>query len=40
VADAILSGKAKEIYPEHSEDDSIEFARAIKQVKKNNDGNS
>lgn len=32
-ADAILTGKAKEIYPEQSEDASIEFAKAIKQAK-------
>ncbi len=31
-ADAILSGKAKELYPE-SEEASIEFAEAIRQVK-------
>lgn len=32
IADAIFAGKAKEIYPENSEDDSIEFAKAIKSV--------
>ncbi len=31
-ADAILSGKAKELYPE-GEEASIEFAEAIRQVK-------
>lgn len=30
IADAIFSGKAKEIYPEHSEEDSLKFAEAIK----------
>lgn len=32
IADAIFEGKAQEIYPEHSEDDSIEFAKAIKSM--------
>lgn len=32
IADAIFSGKAKEIYPEHSEDDSIKFAEKIKEM--------
>lgn len=32
IADAILSGKAKELYPEHSEEDSITFAREIKKI--------
>lgn len=30
IADAIFSGKAKEIYPEHSEEDSLKFAESIK----------
>lgn len=30
IADAIFSGKANEIYPEHSEEDSLKFAEAIK----------
>lgn len=30
IADAILSGKAKEIYPEQTEEDSLVFAKAIK----------
>lgn len=33
IADAIFAGKAKEIYPKHSEKDSIEFAKAIKSLK-------
>lgn len=29
IADAIFAGKAKELYPEHTEEDSKEFAHAI-----------
>lgn len=32
IADAIFAGRAKEIYPEHTEEDSITFARAIREV--------
>lgn len=32
IADAIFSGKAKEIYPKHSEEDSITFASAIQEI--------
>ena len=32
VADAILAGKAKEIYPEGSEDESLNFAKAVKRL--------
>lgn len=32
IADAIFAGKAKEIYPEQSEADSMHFANAIKEV--------
>lgn len=31
IADAIFAGKAKEVYPERSEEDSINFAQAIKE---------
>ena len=31
IADAILSGKAREIYPEHDEESSLNFAKAIKK---------
>jgi len=34
IADAILDGKAKEIYPEHTEEDSKHFANEIKQMNK------
>ncbi len=34
IADAIFSGKAKEIYPEQNESDSIAFANAIKDTEK------
>lgn len=33
IADAIFNGKAKELYPEYSEEDSKTFAQAIKDVK-------
>lgn len=33
IADAIFAGKAKEIYPENTEEDSISFANSIKAVK-------
>ena len=33
IADAIFAGKAKEIYPEQKEEDSMEFAKAIKSLK-------
>ena len=32
IADAIFAGKAKEIYPEHTEEDSITFAHAIRET--------
>lgn len=32
IADAIFAGKAKEIYPDQSEDASMEFAKTIKEV--------
>jgi len=32
IADAILSGKAKDIYPEQSEEDSLVFAEEIKKT--------
>lgn len=32
IAEAILSGRAKEIYPDKNEEDSIAFAKAIQQV--------
>jgi len=32
IADAILNGKTKEIYPEHSEEDSVNFAGGIKKL--------
>ena len=32
IADAIFAGKAKEIYPDHTEEDSITFARAIRET--------
>ena len=34
IADAIFSGKAKEIYPKQSKSDSIAFANAIKDAEK------
>lgn len=32
IADAILAGKAKEIYPDQSKEDSINFANTIKII--------
>lgn len=32
IADAIFAGKAKELYPEHSEEESMEFAKAIDEI--------
>lgn len=37
IADAIFAGKAKEIYPEQTEEASITFAHAIKDVEKDGD---
>lgn len=39
IADDIFNGKAKEIYPEHEEVDSIEFAKAVKEIETNNETN-
>lgn len=33
IADKIFAGRAKEIYPEQTEDDSMNFARAIREAK-------
>ena len=32
IADAILSGRGSEIYPEHSEEDTKQFAEEIKKI--------
>lgn len=44
IADAILSGRGKEIYPEHTEEDSLNFAKEIKKIsdreEKGNDSDS
>lgn len=32
IADAIFAGRAREIYPETSEEDSMEFAEAVREV--------
>lgn len=32
ISDAIFAGKAKEVYPNQSEEDSLQFAKAIKEV--------
>lgn len=34
IADAIFLGKAKELYPEHTEEDSISFAKSIRSMKR------
>ena len=33
IADAIFQGRARELYPDHSEEDSRSFARAIRDLK-------
>ncbi len=38
IADAILNGRAKDIYPEHSEEDSLIFAEEIKKLSKDEEG--
>ena len=35
IADAILSGKGKELYPDHNEEDNIHFAEELKRLGKN-----
>lgn len=37
ISNAIFAGKAKEIYPNQTEEDSLQFAQAIKQVYKEKD---
>ena len=32
VVDAIFSGRAKEVYPEHSEEDSMAFAKELQKL--------
>ncbi len=38
ISEAIFAGKAKEIYPEQEEEDSVEFAKAIKSVSREENG--
>ena len=33
IANDIFSGKVKELYPEHTEDDAISFANSIKTIR-------
>ena len=33
IADAIFQGRARELYPDHSEEDSRSFAQAIRELK-------
>ena len=33
IADAIFQGRARELYPDHSEEDSRSFVRAIQELK-------
>ncbi len=37
IADWILSGRAKEVYPDNSEEDSIKFAEGIKSIEDEGD---
>lgn len=39
IADAIFAGKAKEIYPDQTEEDSQTFAAAIQQLREEGDEN-
>ena len=32
IADAIFAGKSKEIYPEQTEDEALEFAEVIREI--------
>lgn len=32
ISEAIFKGRAKEIYPDHSEEDSIDFAKEINRI--------
>lgn len=38
IADEIFNGRAKDIYPEHSEEDSLVFAERIKKLSKDEKG--
>ena len=35
IADSIFNGKAKEIYPTETEEDSLNFAKKIKEIEEN-----
>ncbi len=37
IADAILSGKGRELYPTDSEEDNMNFAKIIKDIKQEGD---
>jgi AbrB family looped-hinge helix DNA binding protein len=37
IADAILSGKGRELYPDHTEEDNMNFAKIIKDISKEGD---
>lgn len=32
IADAIFAGKSRELYPEHTEEESLSFAKTIKSI--------
>lgn len=32
IADAVFSGRAKEVYPDQKEEDSMDFAKKIKEI--------
>ena len=38
IADEILNGRGKELYPEHSQEDSMGFAKGIKKQKEDEEG--
>ncbi len=35
IADAIFAGRARELYPEHAEEESVAFAKEIKKLGEN-----
>ncbi|MFA7108850.1 MAG: AbrB/MazE/SpoVT family DNA-binding domain-containing protein [Sphaerochaetaceae bacterium] len=35
IADSIFNGRAKEVYPDQTEEDSLNFAKKIEEIKEN-----
>jgi len=40
IADAIFNGRAKEIYPDKTEEDSLQFAKKIEEIKENGESDT